>query len=81
LKKTDFMPSTSRTRLEKRLVAGIAASMVAALGCSVAVIEHDPASAAAGEESRPFWSTDASTSNLSVVELYRSNDATWERTP
>jgi hypothetical protein len=77
------MQSIHRSRYEKRMVAGIAATMCAVLGCSVGVLAQGEPLPSADEQSelQPFWSTEASASNLAVVELYRSGDTPQPRSP
>lgn len=70
------MQTIPSARLEQRMIAGIAAAMLASVLCSVGVIRQSAQPTAESPSSRPFWSTDANTSNLAVVELQRSG-AGW----
>lgn len=61
------------------MVAGIAVAMLAVLGCSVGVIaqEQQAEQTEAPTELRPFWSNEASASNLAVVQVYQAEAGTW----
>jgi len=61
------------------MVAGIAVAMLAVLGCSVGVLAQEGRAeqAEAASELQPFWSNEASASNLAVVQVYRSEAGTW----
>lgn len=74
------MPTTLRASLEKRLVAGIAASALAVLGCSVCVLESEPARDDAAPQ-QPFWAAASASNNLAAVELCRSHASSWSAAP
>lgn len=72
------MQPTHRASTEKRMVAGIAAAMLVALGWSVGVLTAGSRSdETQANKEQPFWSNDLSASNLAVVELQRSGLTAW----
>lgn len=72
------MQSLRRATVDKRTVVGLAASVLAALGCSVCIERDDPPPLGQAAQLL-FWSSPASTSNLAVVELQRSSAPSWGR--
>ncbi|RYZ07530.1 MAG: hypothetical protein EOO73_11135 [Myxococcales bacterium] len=75
------MSTADHASYEKRLVAGIATTMLALLGSSVLLLGQQRAPSAPEAKEQPFWSSDATASNLAVVELQRSSGSPWGQSP